>query len=78
MATRYETKPSVLLGLDDPWAAYDLDLAAAMEAVRALQGQRPGQRWAKRGGSGTGKVSSVRGLVRGKLRKVRIPESGIW
>jgi hypothetical protein len=59
-----------MLGIDDPWAAYDLDLATAMTARSAeIENQEKPRRPA---------VSPVAGLARGKLKKVKIPASGIW
>jgi hypothetical protein len=66
---RYGQRPSEILGVDDPWLAYQVDLAAMAASLR--YGGTPDQP------SGTvfGKIVQ---LAKRGIRKMKIPESGVW
>jgi len=73
-----------MLGIEDPWEAYQLDLATMQAAMRGRSNQptSPGRSSALPGkGNGGGTLMSARDAARVMgvpIRKMTIPESGIW
>jgi hypothetical protein len=66
LARRYGTRPSALLGVEG-WLGYQLDLAVAMGSL-ASQDERRGVNPLPTGGF---KAPS-------RVRKMKIPENGVW
>ena len=66
---RYGQRPSEILGVDDPWLAYQVDLAAMLASLR--DGGAPG----RPPGNIFGKIAQ---LAKRGIRKMKIPESGVW
>jgi hypothetical protein len=81
LGERYGQRPSAFLGLDDAWLAYQVDVAAWEARVRVLDedtaqhgafhAPNPALRQ-----SGRRTPGSFKGL--GAVRKMKIPENGIW
>jgi len=66
---RYGQRPSEILGVDDPWLAYQVDLAAMLTSLR------DGQPSIRPLGSVFGKIAQ---LAKRGIRKMKIPENGVW
>lgn len=60
----YGQRPSTFLGLDDPWLAYQVDVAAAQISQQPATDKK--------------RFAPFAGLTKGLLRKVKVPENGIW
>ena len=63
---RYGSRPSAILGIDDEWLAYQLDLSCL---VAASQNQESRIQNRESGGYG-----SLKGLA----RKAKVPDGGVW
>lgn len=76
LAEAYGKRPSEILQLETPWAAYQFDeicLVVGRHVERNLsEGKDPFDGFSL---NGKGKFRSAKNRVR---RKVRIPKSGIW
>jgi hypothetical protein len=57
------------LGVDDPWLAYQVDLAAM------LASSQKGQPSGRLSGNVFGKIAQ---LAKQGVRKMKIPKSGVW
>jgi hypothetical protein len=87
IANRYGQRPSAILGVADEWAAYQLDFTVAQIAVRhevdALR-NRSGRRPAPPPPAGANGKSGYRSPMelsqaqRGRIKRMKIPESGVW
>ena len=84
MAKEYSQRPSSILGVDDEWAAYQLDLAAMALARRVEDGlahhKSIGEILGGSASTSSASASSAFADPRGMqpIRKIKIPESGIW
>lgn len=74
MSRAYQEKPSSLLGIEDPWLAWQLDLAV-MTGGQPETGKTHPPRFSPPPG-GFGSVKSMAGK-RG-VRKIKLPKSGVW
>jgi hypothetical protein len=81
MAERYSKRPSEILGIEDGWTAYQLDLCCILagqlppERLRANgAGDRPDR--PARPTAGDPAYQSLAGMP--GVRKMKIPESGVW
>lgn len=83
----YGKRPSQILGIDDPWAAYQIDVAALYGTPDNVEKARSVARLRERqaGKVEAGKVSDTQfkpllqdPMFSSKVRRVKIPESGIW
>jgi hypothetical protein len=74
MAKTYGTRPSQILGIDDPWLAYQLD------EVVMRAGLRPGPTTAspKQQRETHTQFGSVKKLARHGARRAKVPKSGVW
>jgi hypothetical protein len=77
MARRYGQRPSAVLGIDDPWVAYQFDLTV-MYVADAPDGGAVGSGPGAPAGGQRKFASLAGGLGKVKVRKMKIPESGIW
>lgn len=68
-------RPSDFLGIDDPWLAYQVDLATFNAAMMARNGAKGG---AAGGKPGARSAKDLAKLAKGGVRKMKIPESGVW
>jgi len=68
---RYGVRPSAILGIEDAWLAWQLDVAV-LAAVGSRQG---GGR--RHSGARADKASGFAGLGT-RARAVKLPESGVW
>jgi hypothetical protein len=85
LASEYGQRPSGILGVQDQWAAYELDLACMTVARRAERAMADGKSVeealgdSRKGDSRIAPTATAyadpRGLV---TKRMRIPESGIW
>jgi hypothetical protein len=77
VSSAYGKRPSEILGVDDPWAAYQLDVVALMATPETV---KMAQDVAKRrkAGEKAGRDARFKPLLHPGIRKVKIPESGIW
>jgi len=76
----YQARPSQMLGMEDEWAAYQLDaaamtLAAYVAQARAEQRDVDALLDGKGDKSDAKKYRSTKGLAR---KTVKIPEGGVW
>jgi hypothetical protein len=81
----YGCRPSAILGIDDPWAGYQLDLvclttgseveAAIMKGQSIEQALGPSE---PRRGSKSRAREQFRDPTPFVSQKMRIPESGVW
>ena len=79
MAKRYGQRPSAVLGIDDPWVAYQFDLTVMYVADAPEGGAVSGPPRAPSGVRQRRFASLAGGLGKDvKVRKMKIPESGIW
>ncbi len=79
MAERFGQRPSQILALDDPWAAYQFDLAVLATAVENEQANRGSQGAPARStapfSKNTKDYRNPRALV---TRRVRVKPDGTW
>jgi hypothetical protein len=66
LATRYSRRPSEILGVSDSWLAYQLDLATLLAATVQDESHPMGF------------FGRVAALAKKGVRKMKIPESGVW
>lgn len=83
MASEYGRRPSEILGVEDEWAAYQLDVAV-MKFGRHVEGELAKGRKGKRlqelldGGARERGVGVYRRWSAMGVTKMKIPDSGIW
>lgn len=85
LATTYpQRRPSDFLGLDDPWEAFQLDVTVLDAAMKAANGQSqraPKGQKRPAAGAANGKFMSAQNfanLMGVKIRRMKVPESGVW
>ena len=65
---RYGARPSAILGIEDGWLAYQLDLSCLVAV--AQDGQK--------GRSGVRRPVGGFGTLKGAARKAKVPDGGVW
>ena len=83
MATAYGCRPSEIAGIEDAAAAFAFDEAVLAVGRRVEAAVREGGSVEKALRSfgrrrGEGRYRSVRQMPGARVRKMRIPESGVW
>ena len=85
MSVTYQRRPSEVIGVDDPWAAYQFDLAVAQFGawVEGKLNERdkagkPKHSLAKLLGDEAAQVQEYAPVSAEGLRKVRVKEDGTW
>ena len=80
MGQRYGYRPSEFIGIEDPWAAYQLDLLAMMSSLPDESFAIPPHSNASReNGPNSSRFGSLAGGIGGvRPRRMKVPENGIW
>ena len=74
MCEKYGQRPSRVIGITDEWAGYQFDMAVLEAGLRAvIEASDP-----KKKPSPNGKLEAGKFTPPGPVRKMVIPENGIW